>query len=80
MTNETIPNLYEIATSPKLEKKLHHRYVPMMMYAEGGQEVIIPLVVGTARELSDAEVLAEKDTETIRNSSTGRSWQRLHVV
>ena len=63
MTNETIPNLYEIATSPKLEKKLHHRYVPMMMYAEGGQEVIIPLVVGTARELSDAEVLAEKDTQ-----------------
>jgi hypothetical protein len=66
---ETINNLYALATSSKIESRLHHRYCPMKLFVkdddEGGvdREVVLPIIVGTARQLKEAEVNAYKTTK-----------------
>lgn len=76
-------NIYEIATSPNMNKKLHHRFVPMMMFTAEGKEVVLPMVLGTARDMSIAESNAEKDVAkdigevSLSNRNTGSVWLKL---
>ncbi len=82
LTQSEITNLYAMATSPKLEKKIHHRYVPMMMYTVDSKEVICPMVVGTTRDIRECEEQAEIDTRAVlgdvalSNRGKGSTWSK----
>lgn len=76
-------NLYVIATSPNLTKKLHHRFVPMGMFDEKGNEVLLPIVVGSARDHNEIESGAEAATKKLLKIDSApekdsqSSWKKI---
>lgn len=77
-------NLYVNSTSPNMKKKLHHRLVPMMMFTADDKEVVLPVVLGTSRDMIEAEANAELDVQAqlktevaLSNRGVGSTWLKL---
>lgn len=77
-------NLYTLTTSKKLEKKLHHRMVPLMLFdPESGKEAVAPMLLGTGSEMVEAESYAENKVKELighveeHNRGEGSTWHKM---